>query len=126
MRFTVYRLEGRTQRLGVQRVGAEQREVTLLLERAQGLDAVVELVVAEGGGVVAHVVDGDGHGVHGGALALGGDDGVHTGVVVRQRGALDDVAGVDEQDVVLALGGALLLDEGGDAGDATELPLLSL
>ena len=81
----------------VDRVGAEQREVELGLERAQGVDAVVELVVAERGGVVADEVHRVGHRVD----AAAGDR-LDPGVVVGQRGALDGVAGVERQDRLAA------------------------
>ena len=97
----------------VDRVGAQQREAQLALERPQRVHAVVELVVAEGRGVVADRVHRGGHRVD---VPLG--DRVDLGVVVAQRGALDRVTGVERE----AAGRAPLLphrrDEGRDLGQA--------
>ena len=97
----------------VDRVGAQQREAQLALEGPQRVHAVVELVVAEGRGVVADRVHRGGHRVD---VAL--RDRVDLGVVVAQRGALDRVTGVERE----AAGRAPLLphrrDEGRDLGQA--------
>ena len=91
-RFSTY--GGNTGRPGgpVLRVRAEQREPQLPLELAQDVEAVVELVVAERGGVVPDPFI---------AAAIGCSvttgDGLDLGEVVRQRGALDGVAGVEHQ-----------------------------
>src|SRR4029079_12913206 len=82
---------------GIERVGAQQREVELAGEGAQQLDAVVELVVTKGGGVVADVVHGRGHRVHP-AVGDRGD----AAEVVGQGRPLDRVARVDHQRVVPA------------------------
>ena len=76
----------------VDRVGAEEREVELGLERPQQRDAVVELVVAERRGVVADEVHRPRHRVDHVAA-----DRLDLGVVVRQRRALDGVAGVQDE-----------------------------
>ena len=97
----------------VDRVGAQQREAQLALERPQRVHAVVELVVAEGRGVVADRVHRGGHRVD-----VPPRDRVDLGVVVAQRGALDRVTGVERE----AAGRAPLLphrrDEGRDLGQA--------
>ncbi len=97
----------------VDRVGTEQREVQLRLEGAQVLDAVVELVVAERGGVVPAEVH---RGRHRVGAAVG--DRRDPGVVVGQRGALDGVAGVDGDDRLAAVLALERLDQGGHLGDA--------
>ena len=97
----------------VDRVGAEQREVALRLEGAQGVEAVVELVVAQRRRVVADGVHGLGHRVHGPA-----GDRVDLGVVVGQRRALDRVAGVEQERVGRPPLGAHRRHQGGDLGQA--------
>ena len=83
------------------------------VEGPQQVEAVVELVVAEGGGVVADGVHGLGHGVHGSA-----GDRLDLGVVVRERRALDGVTGVEGDGVAGADLLADHLDEGRGLGDA--------
>ncbi len=78
-----------------------------------GVEAVVVLVVAERGGVVADLVHRGGHRVR---RAAG--DRVDLGVVVRERRALDRVAGVDRQGALGADLGADRLDDRGGLGDA--------
>ena len=85
----------------------------LLLEGAQGVEAVVVLVVAERGGVVADLVHRGRHGVR---RAAG--DRVDLGVVVRERCALDRVAGVDRQGALGADLGTDRLDDRRRLGDA--------
>ena len=107
------RLEDGCAGVPVDRVGREQREVQLLLEGPQRVEAVVVLVVAEGGGVVADLVHRGGHRVR---RAAG--DRVDLGVVVRERRALDRVAGVDRQGALGTDLGADRLDDRGGLGDA--------
>lgn len=93
---------------------AESRgKSSLLLERPQRVEAVVVLVVAEGGGVVADLVHRRGHRVR---RAAG--DGVDLGVVVGQRRALDRVAGVDRQGALATDLGPDRLDDRGGLGHA--------
>jgi hypothetical protein len=97
--------------LVVGRVRRQQREVELLLERAQVRDAVVELVVAQRRGVVADRVHGRGHGVLDARR-----DRLDLRVVVRERGALDGVARVDEERVAVAAVRPDLVHERRDLG----------
>ena len=87
------RREDRSLGRRVHRVGTQQREVELRLEGAQGVDPVVELVVAQGCCVVADQVHRRGHRVD-----RAGGDRVDLGVVVGQRRALDGVAGIEGED----------------------------
>jgi hypothetical protein len=76
----------------VDRVRAQQRERQLRLELPQQRDAVVELVVAQGRGVISDRVHRRGHRVD-----AAGSDRLDLGVVVRQGSALDRVARIDEE-----------------------------
>jgi hypothetical protein len=87
--------EGRAPGAGIQRVGAEQRKVELIGKSAQQRDPVVELVIAQSGGVVADVVHGRSHRMH-----IGVGDRGDTREVVGQRRPLDRVARIDHQRVV--------------------------
>ena len=82
--------EDRAPGVPVDRVRREQRVTALLLEGAQGVEAVVELVVAERRGVVADGVHRGGH-----RMLRPARDGVDLGVVVGERGALDRVARIE-------------------------------
>ena len=95
----------------VDRVRAEEREVELVLEGAQRVEAVVELVVAERGGVVPDLVHRPCHRVD---RAVG--DRVDLGVVVGQRRALDGVAGVEGEDRLAPALLAHRLDQRGHLG----------
>jgi hypothetical protein len=86
-------------------VGAEQREARLPGERRQRRLAAVELVVADGHRVVAH-----------GVVELEVGQAI---VQVEPQGALEDVAGVEQQQVAAALRLAHLLDAMPAPRDAT-------
>ncbi len=90
------RLVGRDAGLRVHRVGAQHRRLHLLDPLRQQRQPVVELVVAEGHGVVPDGVHRLGHRVR--LAGLG--DRLDLGVVVVERRALQGVAGVEEQGVV--------------------------
>ena len=84
------------------------------IHRSQQRQAVVELVVAQRHGVVVDDVHRPGHRV----LLAGGGDRLLLGVVGGQRGALDGVAGVEDQRGLAAPLGADLVDQGGQLRDA--------
>ena len=99
--------------LGAGDVGGQNREAGLSQNGLHGGDAPVELVVAQGHGVIAHVVH-------------GGDDrmGLLRGLVIQivgHDGALDVVAGVDEEGVGVL--GPHLLDVGVEPGHAVVVGL---
>ena len=104
-------------RHGVVDVGAQEREVQLLLPGAQEVNAVVELVVAQPHGVVADRVHGQRHGVFHGCR-----DGLDLGEVVGQGRALDGVPGVDGQRVRRAALGPQGIDQGGGLGNPDLVP----
>ena len=87
-------------------VGGHDGHGGLLQHLIQVRQTVVELVVAEGGGVVPEYLHG---GVHG--VLLPGLQGVDAGHVITERVALDQVAVVEQQGVAFL--GAGLVDEGG-------------
>ena len=112
-RLSTYGREDRGAGVPVDRVRRQQREVALALERAQGVEPVVVLVVAQRGGVVADGVHRGGHRV----LRAPGDR-VDLGEVVGQRRALDGVPRVEGEAPVGAPLGPHGLDERGGLGDA--------
>ena len=89
----VVRLAGR----GLDDVGTEHGVVGVVDIGVEQTEPVVVLVVPDDLGVVADRVVGGGHRVHGVGLAHR----LLLGVVVGQRGALDRVAVVDDEDAVL-------------------------
>ena len=91
--------------LGLGLGGLRGEIVQLALEN---IHAVVELVVADDPHIIVHHT----HDLHGGIVHVL----LHEGVVVRQRRALDGVAGVAEEYVLVFR--TLLLDIGSDAGHA--------
>ena len=93
---------------GVLHVGGQNGEVGLAGDGLHGVDAPVELVVAQSHGVIAHEVHGgdDGVGLIGGLVVE----------VVGHDGALDVITGVDEDGVGVL--GPDLLDVGVEAGHA--------
>ena len=92
----------------VRHVGAQDRELGLAQDGLHVLDAPVELVVAHGHGVIAHEV-------HGGDNGMGPVGGLVEDVVAHD-GALDVVAGIDQDGVGVLL--AHLLAVGVQAGHA--------
>ncbi|MCI1747356.1 MAG: hypothetical protein LKI24_04155 [Acidipropionibacterium sp.] len=101
---------------GVDDVGAQQRCRERLGVVEQAVEAVVELVVADHRGVVSHQVQGAGHRVAAESPAAG--RGAGAGRQVAQRGALDGVAVVQQDDGLGASFGAGVFDEGGEPGQA--------
>ncbi len=91
-------------------VRTQQREVQLVLEPPEQVDAVVELVVAQRRRVVAERVHRGGHRVDAAA--------VDPGVAIGQGSALDGVTGVEEHDRSGPPLGADRGDEGRDLGQA--------
>jgi hypothetical protein len=94
-------------------VCAQQREVQLTLPGAEQRYAVIELVITEGDGVIAHLIHGKRHGM----LDCSGS-GCDLGKVVGQRRSLNGVAGVQGDAVSRSTLGPHRLDESGGLGNA--------
>ena len=108
------RAEPRHLRAGVHGIGGEHGRVHLRDPVVEEFEAVVELVVAEGDGVVAERVHLRGHRVDRAGLG----DGLDGRVVEPERRALDGVAGVEQQGALATAIGADLVDDARDASKA--------
>ena len=103
---------GEVAAVGVLDVGRQHRHVHLLQNGLESVHTEIKLMVAQGPGIIVHVVEGGGHRVAGGVLGV---------EVVGHDGALDVVAGVDEEGVGVL--GPHLLDVGVEPGHAVVVGL---
>ena len=96
---------GEVAAVGVLDVGRQHRHVHLLQNGLESVHTEIKLMVAQGPGIIVHVVEGGGHRVAGGVLGV---------EVVGHDGALDGVARVHQNGVGVLR--AHLVDVGGYPG----------